>query len=241
MKTPDGGLVATLYSPCDVQTKVNSTPIRIVVATDYPFKNSVRATITPDKPMRFPVSFRIPAWATGSTVQLNGHPLDVPTAPGTYARIDREWKSGDVIELKFPMQPRISRWYAQSIALERGPLVYSLDLGGSWLKLRDRGMTADWQVFPTRAWNYALLVNEKNVRDLEITEQEIGARPFASSHPPVQLHVQAKKLNEWLSEDGVAEPVPQSPVRSIEKEEALMLIPYGAAKLRVTAFPEVET
>ena len=49
----------------------------------------------------------------------------------------------------FPMHPRTSRWFNDSVSLERGPLVFSYGIGESWVKLRDRGMTADWQVYPT--------------------------------------------------------------------------------------------
>jgi hypothetical protein len=239
MKTPDDGLVATLYAPCDVKTIIKGTSVHIAVATDYPFNDSLEATITTGRPIHFPISFRIPAWADGATVKINGVAAQTAVTPGTYARIEREWKAGDVVALKFPMQPRVSRWFAQSIALDRGPLVYSLDLAGSWLKLRERGMTADWQVFPTRPWNYALVVNEQSAQHLEVIEQLVGERPFASTTPAVQIRVRGKRLNEWLSEDGVAEPIPHSPVSSKEAEETLLLIPYGAAKLRVTAFPQL--
>ena len=241
MKTPDDGLVALLYSPCHVEASLKGTRVAISVETEYPFRDSVRATITPDKPAHFPVSLRIPAWASGAGIHVNGKPLGVVATPGTYARIAREWKNGDVIELKLPMKPRMSRWYAESIAIDRGPLVYSLDLQGSWLKLRDRGLTADWQVFPTRAWNYALAVNEATVSQLQVTEHPIGARPFAASDSGVQMHVRGRRVDHWLSEDGVAKPIPHSPVQSTDQEETLVLIPYGAARLRITAFPQLAT
>jgi hypothetical protein len=47
------------------------------------------------------------------------------------------------------MPPRVSRWFNDSIAIERGPLVFSYGIVEDWVKLRDRGMTADWQVFPS--------------------------------------------------------------------------------------------
>ena len=61
-------------------------------------------------------------------------------APGTPAIASKS---------RFPMQPRVSRWFNDSVAIERGPLVFSYGIGESWVKLRDRGMTADWQVYPT--------------------------------------------------------------------------------------------
>jgi hypothetical protein len=53
----------------------------------------------------------------------------------------------------------------------------------------------------------------------------------------VQLSVKARKLTPWRAEDGVANTVPQSPVVSDQPEETITLIPYAAAKLRITAFP----
>jgi hypothetical protein len=53
--------------------------------------------------------------------------------------------------------------------------------------------------------------------------------------------VKARKLNEWRAEDGVANPLPQSPIASDQPEETIMLIPYAAAKLRITAFPQSKT
>jgi uncharacterized protein len=54
---------------------------------------------------------------------------------------------------------------------------------------------------------------------------------------PIKLHLKAKKIPDWRAEEGVAMPVPQSPVSTSEPEEKITLIPYAAAKLRITAFP----
>ena len=141
--------------------------------------------------------------------------------------------------LKLPMQPRVTRWFQNSIALERGPLVFSHSPGESWVKLRDRGMTADWQIFPTSGWNYGLMVDKHSAAALQVVEKDVPARPFASSDAAVQIRVPGKRLTKWRSEDGVALPLPVSPVESDEAEEDLTLIPYAAAKLRVTAFPQI--
>jgi hypothetical protein len=103
-------------------------------------------------------------------------------------------------------------------------------------------MTADWQVFPATPWNYALSVDPASpAKSIAVTETEVGEGPFTSRHAPVRLSVKARKLNEWRAEDGVANPLPQSPIASDQPEETIMLIPYAAAKLRITAFPQSKT
>jgi hypothetical protein len=232
------GLAAAAYAPCEVHTILGGTSIRIVEETDYPFRGHVLLTVDPAAPIHFPLQLRIPAWAAGTTITVNGRKID-PPPPSSFARIDRTWNAGDRVEITFPMAPRISRWFNNSIAVERGPLVFSYGVAESWVKLRDRGMTADWQVFPANEWNYALSVDANSLgKNIGTTETEIGEFPFARRHAPVQLHVKARRLNEWRAEDGVAAPVPLSPAQTNESEETITLIPYAAAKLRITAFPQ---
>jgi len=228
------GLVAAAYAPCEARIQLGSTPVHLVEETSYPFRGTIRITVNPAAPLAFPLSLRIPTWATGATIRVNGQPQPAPSA-GTFARIQRTWKSGDRVEIAFPMQPRTSTWFHNSIAVERGPLVFSLPIGESWVKLRERGLTADWQIYPTTAWNYAL-----NPEPITTTESELPEHPFRAAQTPVKLHAKARKLPDWRAEDGVANPLPPSPVTSPEPEETITLIPYAAAKLRITAFPQLK-
>jgi uncharacterized protein len=241
MRSADDGLVAALYAPCEVNTHIGDMPVHLVEATEYPFRGSIKITVNPARPSRFSLSLRIPSWASGAKLRVNSQPASAQVKPGEFARIEREWKSGDLIELDLPMQPRISRWFNNSVAVERGPLVFSHSLGESWVKLRQRGLTADWQIFPTKPWNYALNVDETSASSLSIVESPVGVRPFAAAEPAVKILVPAHRLISWRSEDGVAKPLPQSPIASAEPEETLTLIPYAAAKLRITAFPQHKT
>jgi len=63
--------------------------------------------------------------------------------------------------------------------------------------------------------------------------------PFTVKGARVELHVKGRAVPEWKVENGSAGPLPESPVASHEPEEKLTLVPYGAAKLRVTAFPQL--
>jgi hypothetical protein len=212
--------------------------VHVVEETEYPFRGTVRITVNPATPIAFPLRLRIPAWADAATIHVNGKLQPTPAA-GSYARIERTWNSGDVVELHFPMVPKLSRGYNDSVSLERGPVVFSLPIGESWVKLRDRGITADWQVFPATQWNYALAVTPEDAHALPVEELPVSAVPFTLKGAPLKLQVNARKLTEWRAIDGVADPVPQSPIHSNEPEEKITLVPYAAAKLRITAFPQL--
>lgn len=241
MRLPEEGLVATLYAPCEVNTRIKNHPVQLRVETDYPFRESVRISVLPAQDLAFPIALRIPSWTAEATIRVNGDRAHVPCAPGSFARLERTWKKNDVIELLLPMKPAVTRSFHESITLSRGPLVFSLDPGESWVKLRDRDRTADWQVFPQSNWNYALRVDEETAAALEVVQSSVGPRPFAAQDTAVHLRVPARRLNTWRSEDGVAAPVPAGQQTSTEPEQTLTLIPYGAAKLRITAFPQARS
>jgi DUF1680 family protein len=237
----EDGLVATAYAPCEVRTRIRGTAVHILEETAYPFRNTILLTVNPASPLEFPISLRVPAWAEGATIAVNRIPEPAPKA-GSFAQITRTWRAGDRIEVVLPMVPRASRWFNDSVAIERGPIEFSYGIGESWVKLRDRGMTADWQVFPTTSWNYALDLDPADAaKNIQVTESEISEAPFSRKHPPVRVRVQARKIPAWVADDGAANPLPQSPAATDQPSEDLTLIPYAAAKLRITAFPQAKS
>lgn len=243
MSSHDDGLVAAAYAPCEVHTRVRGTDVHLIEQTEYPFRETVRILVHPASPLAFPLRLRIPAWARNATLQVNGKPQPAPRV-GSFALLERTWSAGDRIEIAFPMPPRFSHGFHNSISVERGPLVFSYAIGEDWVKLRDRGMTADWQVYPSTPWNYGLAVDaekEENAEQISVMELPVGKGPFTRQGAPVRLHAKARKLPNWQSEDGVANPVPPSPVSSDQPEEAIVLLPYAAAKLRITAFPQLKS
>jgi hypothetical protein len=239
MSSQDGGLVACLYAPCLVETTVAGQKVSLRVETDYPFRQDIRIVVLPKTLFRFPLRLRIPAWAHGVTIRINGQLQTVDASPETFALLDRLWVPGDVVDLHLPTAPSVTRWFNHSLALMRGPLVFSLDPGQNWVKLRDRGLTADWQVYPLTAWNYALLVDEISAAQIDVVESPIGPQPFAAKTTGVKLKLKGCLINAWRSEDGVAGPVPNGLQISSLPLETLELIPYAAAKLRITAFPQL--
>jgi hypothetical protein len=248
MAAPQGGLAAVAYGPSEVVTTVRGgTPVTVDEQTDYPFRETITMTVRPAKAAAFPLLLRIPAWADGSTIKVNGQAQTPGRLSESYQseikvssfyRIEREWKSGDVVEIRFPMQTRTSTWYNNSVALERGPLVYSLKVGESWHKIKETGPATDWEVFPSTPWNYALILDPKNpMISFAVKEKPISKQPFSAETAPVEITAPARRLPAWQLVDDSAGPLPVSPVTSKRPDEMVTLVPYGAAKLRITAFP----
>jgi hypothetical protein len=230
MATADNGLAAVAYGP----SQVTANGVTIEERTDYPFRDTVTLTVNSARPATFPLVLRIPAWALGATVRINGQ--EQPNVkPGEFFRVSREWKSADRVDLRFPMTVRTSTWFNNSIAIERGPLVYSLKIGESWNKIKQTGPAVDWEVYPTTPWNYALVSGS-----WQVSEKPIAAQPFDAAGAPIEITAKARRLPQWTLVDDSPGPIPVSPVTSKRPEESISLVPYGAAKLRITAFPVLQ-
>lgn len=240
MGTADDGLAAVAYAPNEIEAEVHGgVKVQIVEDTEYPFRGSVRLTVNPATPASFPLKLRIPAWATGTAVTVAGSSVN-SVQSGTYLVINREWKKGDRVEINFPMRPRVSRWENNSVAIERGPLVFSLKIGETWNQLVADTLAPDWEVRPTTPWNYGLEFNPARPAEaIKVVEAPIGQYPFSGDASPVELIMKGRRVPEWREVEGSAGPLPASPVKSLSPDEQITLVPYGAAKLRITAFPEI--
>jgi Beta-L-arabinofuranosidase, GH127 middle domain/Beta-L-arabinofuranosidase, GH127 catalytic domain len=244
MAPAEGGLAVAAYAPSEVRTKIRGVDVTVNEVTDYPFRDRVTLLMSPAAAVRFPLHLRVPAWTRNPIVTVNGRNVDGINV-GAYQRIDREWRKGDRVEITLPMPVRTVPGFNGSVSVERGPLVYSLRIGEQWSKLKQTGPVADWEVFPTSPWNYGLRVDAANPSaSFELQEAPIARQPFSNS-PPVILKARARRLPQWVIVDDSAAPPPVSPIvisprdeaANRLKDETVTLIPYGAARLRITSFP----
>ncbi|TPG71968.1 beta-L-arabinofuranosidase domain-containing protein [Hymenobacter nivis] len=243
LASPDSGLVAAAYAPSRVTAPAGGSPgVVIREDTDYPFRETVRFTVEKGAARPFALRLRIPAWATAASVAVNGRAAPAPRA-GTFYVLKRAWKAGDVVALRLPMAVRLPVGYHQSVSVERGPLVYALKLGEAWSKLRERPSPADdYEVHATTPWNYGLLMGPQGgAAAFTVHEKPTTGVVFSPEGAPVELRVRGLRLPAWQLADNSAGPVPPSPVArpAGSQPEWLTLVPYGAAKLRITAFPVV--
>jgi uncharacterized protein len=119
------GVAVNLYTPSEA--RIGS--LRLRQETDYPSSGTVTVRVDPAQPSRFPLRLRIPAWARGASLQVNGE-AGPAAVPGTFVEIEREWKAGDTVRLQMPMAVRLVRGRLQQagrVAVMRGPLVFCLN------------------------------------------------------------------------------------------------------------------
>jgi len=86
----------------------------------------VQFKVNPSQPRDFTLNFRIPAWASGASISINGRRWPIEITPGTFAVIHRQWNTGDRIELDLPMTTRlepVDLQHPQIVAPVYGPVV----------------------------------------------------------------------------------------------------------------------
>ena len=239
MRAPQHGLAAVTYGPSQVTARVGESgqEVSIVEETDYPFDETIVFTIQTARAVTFPLSLRIPSWAQGATLTLPDGEVQSLACQSFYT-LTREWRPGDRLVLVLPMEIETERRYQGSVAISRGPLVYSLKIGESWKHIGGVQPHADWEVYPTTSWNYGLIVDTDNPsRSIKINKKAVGQMPFSPEGAPIELKIMGRLVPEWQLEGNWAGTIPQSPTRSKERTERLTLIPYGCTNLRVTEFP----
>jgi uncharacterized protein len=245
MAVPGRGIAAMAYAPSTVQFKVDGSPVRIEQETDYPFHDAIRLKVTSDKPSRFPLLLRVPAWAEGASLQI-GVDSGKPIKPGAFHRLEQEWKGEISLLLRFPMRVKTSRRYNGALSIERGPLVYSLKLGEAWKQVNAgkphrEPPHGDYEVRPSSPWNYGIVVDESHPESsVTFKEKPVGEKPFSPEGAGILAKVKGRKLPGWKLENGWAGEVPPGPQESSEPIEELTLIPYGCTNIRVTEFPRIK-
>jgi hypothetical protein len=118
------GVVVNLYIPSTVRWMQGGAQIALTQKGDYPYDGHVQFEMMVSSPQEFALSLRIPAWAESASVSVNGKRESVET--GAFARVQREWKNGDRVDLELPMTTRLEAvdpQHPETVALLNGPLV----------------------------------------------------------------------------------------------------------------------
>jgi DUF1680 family protein len=100
--------------------------------TNYPEEQGAHFEFKCEKPVNITLQIRYPYWArNGIEITVNGKKKNVLQQPGSFVSIEREWKTGDIADVKIPFSLRLEAMPDDSnrVAVMYGPLVLAGDLG----------------------------------------------------------------------------------------------------------------
>jgi hypothetical protein len=139
--TTDTTLFVNFFATNEQHVPVGAIAVRVSQRTEYPRNGNIELRIEPDARAIFTLAVRFPAWARGrltwssryqfelpdvsaSTLIVNGQAMRMSFDRG-FAKVTREWRSGDVVHVYFPMpEHRVLPADTGCAAMQRGPLIF---------------------------------------------------------------------------------------------------------------------
>ncbi len=259
--TPDNGMAAVMYAACTADVLVgNNKKVVVKEETNYPFDENITFTIEKGS-AEFPFYLRIPSWTKEAEVAVNGERVSATPVSGKYLVVNRKWQKGDKLTMRLPMTLGMRRWAVNknSVSVDYGPLTMSLKIKERYVK-RDSKETAigdsKWQknadaskwptteIYADSPWNYALVLHGGFLPlDIEVVRKPWPADnyPFTLDSVPLEIKAKGRRVPSWtMDETGLCGVLPDEDAPKASETESITLVPMGAARLRISAFPTVE-
>ena len=212
----EAGLVAVLYGPSKVETKIGKTPVEIIEKTNYPFSDSITMDIQLNQPKKFEIKLRIPEWAGDFNVAVKN--AKTYREEG-YFVIDKTWNNGDQINIS--MQPEIKTHAAKNGEkyLQRGPLVYAYSIPAKAKIVKDYDLHNFYdQYYFTKDYidhSFKLLDEGQPAREFELNIDNMKENPWIESPIYLKGQMYSEKKDEIVE---------------------VKLVPFGCTNLRKTTF-----
>jgi uncharacterized protein len=124
-------LYVNLYLPSEVTWGRPEGDVTLVQETGYPETETSVLTVQAKRSTAFTLKLRVPAWADGMTVSVNGAPAGVACPPGDWAVIARTWGAGDRVDVRIPLRFRmvpVDAEHPDRVAIVRGPVVMAVGM-----------------------------------------------------------------------------------------------------------------
>jgi DUF1680 family protein len=134
--------------------------LRLTQETRFPEQQGTTLVVDAKAPVQMAINLRIPYWAQGGSVKLNGTALQTFSSPSSFLTLNRVWKSGDKIELSLPMALHIDSMPddEKTQAVMYGPLV----LAGRFDTVSKDMEYGDYEPKPTDQYKVPEIVADAN-------------------------------------------------------------------------------
>jgi len=126
----DEGLFVNLFIASELDWRQKGMVIR--QETRFPEEDITRLKIEARRRVPAAIRIRVPYWASeGVSVRINGKVQPIRAEAGSYLRLERSWRNGDVIEVTMPMSLHLHRMPddEKMVSIMYGPLVLAAELG----------------------------------------------------------------------------------------------------------------
>ena len=147
-------IYVNLYVSSDASFRVRSGELSLSVDSEMPWRGTSRITVSSKEEVKSDIKLRVPGWARNqptpgglysyldrvekqTRVSVNGKAIPATIDKSGYISLDRNWRSGDVIEIEFPFEvrkviadPKVKDNHGR-MAVERGPIVYCCEWADS--------------------------------------------------------------------------------------------------------------
>jgi len=181
-KSKDGkALYVNLYIPSVL--KWTERNITIEQTTSFPNEDHTSLTIRGNG--KFDINVRVPGWATkGFFVKINGTDQKLRADPGTYLKISRQWKDGDIIELKMPFQFHLDPVMDQQN-------IASLFYGPILLAAQEPEARKEWRKVTLNAEDISKSI-QGDPKQLEFTIDDVVFKPFYETYGRHSVYLDVK-------------------------------------------------
>ena len=239
-----GGVAVLIWMPQTART-ANAT---VDIATAYPFGDTATVTVTPTAAAGgadVAVWLRIPSWAAGATLSVNGGAATPLTGSnGTFYPASTVGAAATTFAISFNPSIRLETYANGAVAVVRGALVYSAWIGQNITVTSQHAFNSqDLAVAPTLPWALALVVDRANP-GASLTFNAVQApssQPFSSTVIPVTITGMARPVTNWPVVKNAADMPPASPAcaqaGACGDPVPVTLVPFGSTHIRMTILP----
>ncbi len=143
----DKELYINLFISNNANIEMGKRKLNISQKANFPWDGTVEILVNPEQHSKFDLKIRMPGWALNEAlpgglykftdhnndpvkILVNGEEVEIPVLIDGYAVISRNWKSGDKVNIDFPMPVRTVvaddriKEDNDKIAVQRGPVIY---------------------------------------------------------------------------------------------------------------------